>query len=140
MEQFADKDLSEQDVATLMWALATLDLRPRNELQRTMSRRAVATKRGFTPQGLSNLMRALASLDIEPGSPLLRTVLSQRGPVRLPEHREPHVGARDAARHGGADGRAGRGDAEAVSASGCGAAFETATRLESDVGAGKLWD
>ena len=66
-----------QEVANLMWALATLGVEPGAELVTAMSRRAVASAGEFKPQNVANLMWALATLGVEPGAELA-TAMSRR--------------------------------------------------------------
>ena len=54
-----------QNVANLMWALATLGVEPGAELATAMSRRAVASAGEFKPQEVANLMWALAVISCE---------------------------------------------------------------------------
>ena len=66
-----------QNVANLMWALATLGVEPGAELVTVMSRRAVASAGEFKPQNVSNLMWALATLGVEPGADLAMAMSRQ---------------------------------------------------------------
>ena len=66
-----------QNVANLMWALATLGVEPGAELATAMSRRAVASAGEFKPQEVANLMWALATLGVDPGAELA-TAMSRR--------------------------------------------------------------
>ena len=58
-------DFKPQEVANLMWALATLGVDPGAELATAMSRRAVASAGEFKQQDVANLMWALAVLSCE---------------------------------------------------------------------------
>ncbi len=58
-------EFKPQDVANLMWALATLGVDPGAELATAMSRRAVASAGEFNQQEVANLMWALAVLSCE---------------------------------------------------------------------------
>jgi hypothetical protein len=58
-------EFKPQNVANLMWALATLGLEPGAELATAMSGQAVASAGEFKPQGVANLMWALAVISFE---------------------------------------------------------------------------
>ena len=60
-------EFKPQDVANLMWALATLGTEPGAELGLAMSRRAVACAGEFKPQEVANLMWTDAVLCVQSG-------------------------------------------------------------------------
>ena len=64
------KDFKPQEVANLMWSLATLGMEPGAELTAMMSKRAVSCAGEFKPQEVANLMWSLATLGVEPGAEL----------------------------------------------------------------------
>ena len=59
-----EETFNPQNVANLMWALATLGLEPGAELAMAMSRRAVMTAGEFKPLDMANLMLSLTVFSV----------------------------------------------------------------------------
>ena len=84
------KSFKPQEVANLMWALATLGMDPGAELATVMSRRAVESAGEFKPQEVANLMWALATLGVDPGAELA-TAMSRRAVASAGEFKPQEV-------------------------------------------------
>jgi hypothetical protein len=67
-------DFSPQDVSKLVWALATMGIKPEAGLLEAMQRQAIATVRDFKPQNVANLVWALAKMGVEPEPGLLKAM------------------------------------------------------------------
>ena len=67
-------DFKPQDVSNILWALATLDIRPEPRLLEAMQRRALATEHDFIAHNVAMLLWALATMGIEPEPFLLKAM------------------------------------------------------------------
>jgi hypothetical protein len=67
-------DFKPQNVANLLWALATMGGKPDAHLLEAMQARATATAHHFKPQAVANLLWALATMGSKPDARLLEAM------------------------------------------------------------------
>jgi very-short-patch-repair endonuclease/precorrin-6B methylase 2 len=71
------KDFNPQNIANLLWALATSGVSPNAALVQAMSSEAVAKAKAFNPQDIANLLWALATLGVSPSAALVQAMSSE---------------------------------------------------------------
>jgi hypothetical protein len=71
------KDFNPQNIANLLWALATSGVSPSAALVQAMSSAAVAKAKDFNLQNIANLLWALATSGVLPDAALVRSILGE---------------------------------------------------------------
>jgi hypothetical protein len=67
-------DFKPQNVANVVWALATMGVKPAAGLLEAMQRQAMATAGDFNPHNVANLAWALATMGVKPAAGLLEAM------------------------------------------------------------------
>ncbi|KAJ1487970.1 hypothetical protein T484DRAFT_1940176 [Baffinella frigidus] len=65
---------NSHDISNVLWALATMGIKPGPGLLEAMQRRATATENDFKPQGVANVLWALATMGITADARLLEAM------------------------------------------------------------------